>query len=112
MAIDFGKENCMTLAQAAKTLPRVRGKKPPHPLTLYRWATVGLRAKSGKRVHLETEFVGGTRVTSLEALMRFFARKNDCDYQPPTFQQDRQQAALQREAELAVSRLRDRGMVD
>jgi hypothetical protein len=112
MAIDITNETCLTLSKAAKTLPRVRGSKPPHPLTLYRWATNGLKAKSGKRVFLETEFVGGTRVTSLEALERFIARKSDCCYETLTFKQEREQKSLQREAEQAVSRLRDRRMID
>ena len=112
MAIDLKKENCMSLAKAAKTLPRVRASKPPHPMTLYRWATTGLKSKSGQRIVLETEFVGGTRVTSREALERFFARKNDCDYQPLTFDQERQQKSLEREAEQAVARLRERRMLD
>ena len=112
MAMDITHETCLTLSKAAKTLPRVRGGKPPNPLTLYRWATSGLKAKSGKRVFLETEFVGGTRVTSVEALERFFARKRDCYYEPLTFKREREQKALQREAEQAVSRLRDRRMID
>ena len=101
-----------TRAKAAKLLPRVRGNKPPHPLTLYRWATAGLKAKSGNRVYLETEFVGGTRVTSVEALGRFLARKNDCDYRSPTFKEERQQKGLEREAKQAIARLRARGMCD
>lgn len=112
MPINIDNENCMTLAQAAKTLPRVRGSKPPHPLTLYRWATSGLRAASGDRVYLETEFVGGTRITSSEALERFFARKNDCSYRTPTFAEERQRKGLEREAEQAMSRLRKLGMCD
>lgn len=84
MNINLTIENYMSLAKVSKLLPRVRGNKPPHPNTLYRWATVGLKARSGQRVYLETEFVGGTRVTSLEALERFFNRKNDYNYRTPT----------------------------
>ena len=110
MAIDLAKENCLPLAKAAKTLPRVRGNKPPHPLTLYRWATVGLKSKNGHRVYLETEFVGGTRVTSVEALERFFAQKNDCRHDHPTQIRDRHSKELKREAEQAIARLREKGM--
>jgi len=114
MAIDLEQESYMTLARAAKMLPRVRGNKPPHPLTLYRWATKGLKAKSGHRVYLETTFVGGTRVTSVEALERFFAQKNDGRCRTPTFQAQgsKNRKSLEREAKQAIAQLRERGMCD
>jgi hypothetical protein len=77
MSIEISREQCVSLAKAARRLPCIRGSKPPHPMTLYRWATKGLRSRSGKRIILETTFIGGTRVTSEEALERFFLRKND-----------------------------------
>ena len=46
-------------------------------MTLYRWATKGLQSRSGRRIRLETMFIGGTRVTSKEALERFFLHKDD-----------------------------------
>jgi hypothetical protein len=111
MAIDLTTETCLTLSKAAKRLPRVRGSKPPHPMTLYRWATVGLKAKSGDRVLLETEFIGGTRITSLEALTRFFTRKNDREYRPLNESQQRQSDALAQQTEQAVARLRSSKMI-
>ena len=112
VGIDVQNESCMSLARAAKLLPVVRGSRPPHPLTLYRWAAVGLKAKSGKRIFLETDFVGGTRVTSLKALERFFSRKNDRN-DPAFALQDRCWLKdMEREAELAVARLRQRGTLD
>lgn len=112
MAIDLQLETCLTLSQAAKRLPRVRGDKPPHPMTLYRWATSGLKAKSGARVVLETEFVGGTRVTSLEALERFFRHKNDVGYRPLSVDESRKERALALESEQALARLRALGVLD
>ena len=70
--IDFKAENCVTLSEAARLLASIRGKRASHPMTLYRWATKGLLAKSGDRVRLETIPVGGILCTSKEALDRFF----------------------------------------
>ena len=75
MAIDMQREECLSLSQAAKILPKLRGTKPPHPMTLYRWAKQGLKMPDGSRVRLETIWIGGTQVTSKEALIRFFARR-------------------------------------
>ncbi len=38
----------MPLMKLAKQLPCVRGEKPPHYTTLYRWATRGLQSRSGR----------------------------------------------------------------
>ncbi len=62
-------EEILTLRHAAQRLPRRRSGRRPHPATLYRWATDGLRG-----VRLETIQVGGTTCTSIEALQRFFER--------------------------------------
>jgi hypothetical protein len=68
MPIDVFQEQIVTFSQACRRLPRRRRDRPTHPATICRWATAGLR---GHR--LETALVGGMRVTSLEALSRFFA---------------------------------------
>jgi len=59
-------ETVISLADAAKELPRRRRGRKPHVSCLYRWSTVGCRG-----VVLETIQVGGTRCTSREALQRF-----------------------------------------
>ena len=108
MAIDVLTEQCVSLSEAAKLLPRVRGRKPPHPMTLYRWAVTGLKANSGQRVQLETTWVGGTRMTSIDALERFFARKND----PSTgLNAEPSALSLKRSASRAVSILKQKGML-
>ena len=112
MPIDFEKEQCLSLAKAARRLPALRGDKPPHPMTLYRWATTGLKARSGRRVKLETEMVGGTRVTSLEALSRFFERLDDVEYRPLPDSESRRNARLRRQADNAIDQLKALGMLD
>ncbi len=64
MSIDPQSERLLTLIEAAKLLPR-----RPHVATLWRWRTSGIRD-----IKLETMMYGGRRVTSLEALDRFFER--------------------------------------
>ena len=67
--LDLLSEQVVTLCEAAKRLPRLRKNRPVHVSTLWRWALRGLRG-----VRLETTMIGGVRVTSTEALQRFFAR--------------------------------------
>lgn len=66
MAIDMQNESVVTLAQAAKLLPKV-GDNPIHTSTLWRWCKNGLRG-----VHLEYGRMGRFIVTTPEALGRFF----------------------------------------
>jgi hypothetical protein len=72
-------EKMLSISQAARNLPAVRGKKSPHPNTLVRWARVGLRSKSGKIVRLDIQRVGGTNCTSMAALQRFFDALHDAE---------------------------------
>ena len=67
--IDLTTETLVSFPEACLHLPRRRAGKRPHPNTLYRWASDGVR---GER--LETIRVGGTLCTSLEALQRLFNR--------------------------------------
>jgi hypothetical protein len=71
MAIDVLNEKTLTFTQAAKRLPSTRQNRAVSPNTIYRWAAFGVRG-----VRLETAFRGGTRVTSEQALQRFFAALN------------------------------------
>src|SRR4051794_33153890 len=65
--IDSTLETLISLADAAKAVPRRRRGRKTHLSTLYRWATVGVHG-----VVLETLQCGGSRVTSREALQRFY----------------------------------------
>lgn len=71
MPIDIETEEIRTLAQAARSLPKLRKNRPVAPSTLWRWAQRGIK---GHR--LETTKIGGTTVTSKEALQRFFDAVN------------------------------------
>ncbi len=72
--IDLATEDILSLTAAAKRLPHLRGKRI-HSSTLYRWASRGVRG-----VVLETARIGGSTVTSAEALQRFV----DSLSRPPT----------------------------
>src|SRR3954466_8086388 len=60
--IDLQNETILTLCEAARKLPN-----KPNLTTLSRWRTRGCRG-----VRLETLLLGGRRVTSSQALERFF----------------------------------------
>ncbi|MCA8943151.1 MAG: DUF1580 domain-containing protein [Planctomycetes bacterium] len=68
--IDTEREELITLREAAPLFPRLRGKKRPHISTLYRWTRQ--EARRG-RPTLDSTKVGGTIVTSREAIHRFIA---------------------------------------
>src|SRR5262249_18837103 len=72
--IDSTTETLISLADAAKTVPRRRRGRKTHLSTIYRWATVGVRG-----IVLETLQCGGSRVTSREAMQRFFERLSGPD---------------------------------
>jgi hypothetical protein len=74
MPIDPFAEEILTFAQAAARIPRRRQNRPVHAHTVHRWSTIGVRG-----VRLETTLIGGTRVTSMEALRSFFAAVNHQD---------------------------------
>jgi hypothetical protein len=72
MSIDILNEQILTLSQAAKLLPRVRQGRKIGRSALYRWIGHGIGG-----VRLESALLGGTRVTSMEALQRFVDRRTD-----------------------------------
>ena len=61
--IDLSREELFPLTRAAEFVPGRR----PNASTIYRWVLKGIRG-----VRLETLLVGGCRLTSREALERFF----------------------------------------
>lgn len=63
--IDLLNEQVLTIPEAAKRLPGRRGK-PIHVSTVYRWIQTGVEG-----IRLEAARMGGTMVTSVEALQRF-----------------------------------------
>ncbi len=80
-------ERLLTLTEAAKTLPRLNGKKIA-TTTLWRWATQGIRS-----IRLETRRIGRRVVTSVEALDRFTAALADLPPETrPRYQKRRENA--------------------
>jgi hypothetical protein len=75
--IDPLSEETISLAAAARRLPKLRAGRPVSPATIWRWASHGLRG-----VRLETARVGGTTVTSPAALRAFFAALGDRSESP------------------------------
>ncbi|MDB4631900.1 DUF1580 domain-containing protein, partial [bacterium] len=67
--------------------------RAPHVHSVFRWMEKGV---SG--VKLETLFISGERVTSEEALLRFFVKSTAAKGKKPV-DQDADNATLQREAE-------------
>src|SRR5262249_6025212 len=76
--IDLKTEAVLTMAEAARhpILCKRRGGARLHPSTLWRWCMRGVPSKhGGAPIKLETVLQGpNTRVTSVEALERFFER--------------------------------------
>lgn len=66
--IDANSEQLVPLAEVPSLLPPSRSGRPVHLSAVYRWAMKGL-----KGIRLETLQCAGRRVTSREALSRFFA---------------------------------------
>ena len=73
MAIDPNKEKLLSLAEAAKKLPRINNKRPAIS-TLWRWCRKGIRG-----VKLDYVRVGRNIATSHEAMGRFFVALADAD---------------------------------
>lgn len=67
--IDPTRDELLTLPEAARTLPRVGGKRPSCT-TLWRWCCKGI---GPDRIRLEHVRVGRRVVTTREALGRFMA---------------------------------------
>ncbi len=66
-------EQIIRLNDVADWLPRRAPGRKVSQVTLWRWATKGVRGVDGRRVRLETIKLGGRRYTSVEAVERFAA---------------------------------------
>ncbi len=77
MGVDLGSESFRPFAEAAESLPSLRGGKSVHPATVWRWASRGVRGRDGALVRLEAVKIGETCCTSDEALARFFQALSD-----------------------------------
>jgi hypothetical protein len=63
----------LTLAEAARRLPRLNRGRPVSPATLWRWYRRGIKARDGRLVRLQVWRCGGRTVTSAISLQVFFA---------------------------------------
>jgi hypothetical protein len=108
MSIDLTREEPILLVDVPKLpwIPRRRGGRRLHVATVHRWCTRGLHGTK-----LEYLQLGGTRVTTAGALMRFFTRLTGAPVQgavPLSDQRQRQVERATRAAE-AVLGLKDKG---
>ena len=94
----------LPLTELAKLLPAVRGSKSPHRATLYRWATRGVKSRSGLPVLLETQFVGGTICASLADVSRFCERIDDVDYVPTVYRNTREASAMRKRSKGSITK--------
>jgi hypothetical protein len=99
MPIDIRSEQVLSFTAASK-LPCFayrRSGKRINVSTLWRWATAGVRG-----VKLETIMAGGSRVTSLEAIERFFevlTAQSESQPAPPSPRLTRQRTMRIKQAE-------------
>lgn len=93
MTIDPDIEDIITLGEACRLIP----PQGIAPCTMARWIQRGVRG-----VVLETVIIGGRRLTSREALQRFFSAQNADQTPAPSItssQRQRQSEAARRELE-------------
>jgi hypothetical protein len=105
-------EKMLSMSQAARMLPSLRGGKTPHPNTLIRWAKAGLKSKGGRIIRLETYRIGGTTCTSLNALRQFFDLLNDVEPTTSPVNFSEGSRVLTEQAMEARDILIERGMLD
>jgi len=75
--IDIESETLITFSEAARLIPSRHGK-PPHVSTIVRWALHGRRG-----VRLEFIQTPGGKLTSREAMSRFFGRLTIAEQDAP-----------------------------
>lgn len=99
---EAGDSTLLPLSVLAKRLPAVRGDKPPSRTTLYRWATVGLKSRSGQCVRLEATLIGGTICASLDDVGRFSDSLDDVEWRPRVYRSRREESRLRKEGRAAI----------
>jgi hypothetical protein len=77
-------EGLLSMSAVARLLGELKGGRPVHPSTPYRWATRGIRLSNGSRLRLEAMVLSGKPVTSRAALVRFLVAQqpDDCHDTP------------------------------
>jgi hypothetical protein len=92
-------EQPIPLSLAARETPNRRGGRGINSATIWRWAMKGCRG-----IRLQTAMIGGIRMTSREALARFFAAitaVSDGEPLPARTSRQRQRAIDAAERELS-----------
>lgn len=91
----------------ARHLPSLRiDGRAPDLATVWRWSQKGLKLPSGERIRLEVLSIGGRRVTTAQAIMRFIEASNPDRREQPPGRSPRQQ---QQAASKAVRDLKAEG---
>ena len=109
MAIDVEIETLMGVAEAARKVPSPRPGRRVCPATVTRWITGGIHVGDGRRVRLEAVKVGGSWVTSAEAIGRFIAATTPA-VEGPGPEPVRTAASRHRASQLAAEQLRAAGI--
>src|SRR5262245_7138030 len=73
------REGLASMPALARLLGQLKGGRPVHPSTPYRWATRGVRLPDGSRLRLEAVVLCGKPVSSRAALLRFIAAQQPDD---------------------------------
>jgi hypothetical protein len=100
--IDLGTESLVSLAAACKLPFVMRDDRPLNYSTIIRWYQRGCGGPGGNRVLLETAVIGGRRVTSREAMLRFIASLTATPAPANAIRSPRQRNLAMRAAELAT----------
>lgn len=99
--IDLSKEQPITASQVARLAEVKVNGRAPHVATIHRWIMPGIVGPDGDRIRLETVRTPRGRVTSREAVRRFFAALGGDD--DPAEAIDAEQDADAAERELAAT---------
>jgi len=100
--------NSEQLFPGPMAVEKVTGKRP-HYSTFYRWTQRGIRTSNGRRIRLEFLKAGSNRLTSVEAVRRFFQAQTEAAMQcepnklPSTHDTDQHEWLV--EAQLREARL-------
>ena len=101
--IDIEKETLLAPAEVARLPMFRRHGRAVNVSTVWRWITHGVRARSGRRVRLESIKMPSGSFSSAEAAARFVAALNHCDSSRANARRSRERALWQVEAELAAA---------
>ena len=104
MEIDLNREQIISFAELAKSLPGRPSRKPIHLSTIHRWRKNGLRG-----VHLECVRIGGRWCTSREAFSRFCRRLTALEESPAATQVPRDQPKRTRKPKHTCEQLEREG---